>query len=415
MSASHCLRFIILLTVTCISFGKRTEQKTDIAVCLNPISENVCTFHIDAPQHTNVIVIRSAKGLVVIDTETSPVFTSAIRDRIRNAFPSDPFYCLINTHEHGDHTYGNQVYSDVPVIAQEHARNAMLVAEQKRQETVSKLGTVVAMLSRKLDALPADNPTHDAVKQKLDYYRAVQSGLGEGFQLTLPSIVFSDRLNLDLGNLTLELTWYGKSHSDSDIIIECPQEHIILTGDLFASGMEPYIDSERIQHMDRWIRLLKHATDRNGELKAIIPAHGDLLTMQDLTDTLKFVQNQQTLYKGKDSSFLYFKEILNQNGMEPALLALRTCFSNPDKYYTLHPEIDSFAFHLMMEGNVDEALKIFHVLAELFPEKDMAFDSLGEAYLRKQEPETARKYFQQAVNLNPDNGNAAARLASLGD
>ena len=62
---------------------------------------------------------------------------------------------------------------------------------------------------------------------------------------------------------------------------------------------------------------------------------------------------------------------------------------------------------------MDDALAIFTVLADLFPENDMAFDSLGEAYLRKGDKEHAKASFQRAVELNPENSNASAKLASL--
>ncbi len=30
---------------------------------------------------------------------------------------------------------------------------------------------------------------------------------------TLPTVTFDERMSLDLGDLTLELTWYGTAHS----------------------------------------------------------------------------------------------------------------------------------------------------------------------------------------------------------
>ena len=67
----------------------------------------------------------------------------------------------------------------------------------------------------------------------------------------------------------------------------------------------------------------------------------------------------------------------------------------------------------MMEGRVDDALEIFTVLAELFPENDVAFDSLGEALVRLDEPEQATSAFRRALEINPENRNSARRLSEI--
>jgi len=399
----------LLLTSLCL--GGTTVTIPTITV--DNVGQHVRVFHLEAAQSTNITAIRSRKGIVVIDTEVCPVFTKAIRDRIQEEFPSTPFFCLINTHEHGDHTYGNQVFSDIPIIAHEGVRKGMTEGERQREQKLKQLGAVLPMLNKRMSALPAESEAYTAMQQRCNYYAALKDGLENGFQLTLPTITFSDALTLDLGDITLHLTWYGKSHSDSDILIQCPEEGILLTGDLFAPGIDPYVDSDRITHMDRWIRTLEHTLADPDPIGTIIPGHGEYLSRDVLTAALEFARTQQALYDGKSSSFVVFKETMEKAGLEQALNTLKSCFTEPDRYYTLHPEIDSFGYRLMLDGQVDDALAIFTALAEIFPENDMAFDSLGEAYLRKGNKEQARTSFQRAVALNPENGNAAAKLASL--
>ena len=88
-------------------------------------------------------------------------------------------------------------------------------------------------------------------------------------------------------------------------------------------------------------------------------------------------------------------------------------FAAPDHYFMLHPELDTFAYRLMLDDKLDDALKIFLVLAELFPEADVAFDSLGEVYIRLDKKEDAIKSFEAALRLNTDNQNSARRLNEL--
>ena len=64
-------------------------------------------------------------------------------------------------------------------------------------------------------------------------------------------------------------------------------------------------------------------------------------------------------------------------------------------------------------AQLDDALAIFLVLAELFPESDVAFDSLGEVYQRLGDNAAAIASFEKALELNPENGNAAEKLREL--
>ena len=81
---------------------------------------------------------------------------------------------------------------------------------------------------------------------------------------------------------------------------------------------------------------------------------------------------------------------------------------------SLHDNTEGLIGYWRMDGNLDEALPLFHRLAEFFPESDISFDSLGEAYLKKGDTRLAAKYFKQCLERNPDNGNARRRLDAMG-
>jgi Flp pilus assembly protein TadD len=96
-----------------------------------------------------------------------------------------------------------------------------------------------------------------------------------------------------------------------------------------------------------------------------------------------------------------------------ALERLRAMAADSTRYYTLHPELDTFAYRMMTEGKVEEALRIFRVLTELFPGAWMAWDSLGEALLRREDRTGAIAAFEKSLALNPDNDNAIRRLKEI--
>jgi Tfp pilus assembly protein PilF len=60
----------------------------------------------------------------------------------------------------------------------------------------------------------------------------------------------------------------------------------------------------------------------------------------------------------------------------------------------------------MNDGMLDDALKIFTVLAEYFPGDWQSFDSLGEVQLKLGQTERAAESFRRSLALDPANRNA---------
>lgn len=70
------------------------------------------------------------------------------------------------------------------------------------------------------------------------------------------------------------------------------------------------------------------------------------------------------------------------------------------------PFFDSFAYRQMMDHHLPDALKLFTRLAGFFPQSNIAFDSLGEIYLRMDQKDKAMDCLKKSLALNPDNENA---------
>ncbi len=186
-----------------------------------------------------------------------------------------------------------------------------------------------------------------------------------------------------------------------------------MTGDLFAVGYDSYIDSERAPYLPMWIKNLKRILSTEEETQVVVPGHGEFLLFDDLKDELAYIEDAQKTFAGKNSAFVIFKEAFNEFDLETALNNLKEMNAQKEKYYVLFSEIDQFAYRMMLENKLDEALDIFKVMADLFPNSDIAFDSLGELYMRKENTEMAITSFKKALELNPDNRNASAKLKSL--
>jgi cytochrome c-type biogenesis protein CcmH/NrfG len=68
---------------------------------------------------------------------------------------------------------------------------------------------------------------------------------------------------------------------------------------------------------------------------------------------------------------------------------------------------------LMGMKRLDQAIEIFKLNTEAYPQSSNVWDSLGEAYMNKGNKELAIKNYGKALELDPSNTNAAAILKRL--
>ncbi|MFC1627556.1 MBL fold metallo-hydrolase [Gemmatimonadota bacterium] len=407
-------RYTLLFALFTIPATAFAQNPDDIAVTRNRLSERVTIFRTTAgSEPTSVVAIRSEQGIVVIDTERSPSFTAAIRAAIEEEFTGEFIY-LINTHGHGDHTYGNQVFREATIIAHENCLEEMEAAVDRVEGTAGQISAMIPRWKSQLESLEAGSEAAEALAGTISYYGQMASGFTDGFTAALPNLTFRDRMTLDLGDLTLELVWYGGAHSLSDIIIYCPEEQLLLTGDLFYSGgMPTYVDSERIPYLSRWHEIIDSLLNREEGIAHIVTGHEMSLPFSSLQETLAFITEQRDLYAGRESALDVFRTLHQEAGVEAGVERLHAMYADSTHYYTLRPELDTYAYRLMLDEELDEALKIFLVMADIWPESDISWDSLGEVYLRLDQKEMAIAAFERSLALNPENGNAIQRLAQL--
>jgi len=407
-----CLLLALLFPLLALSGQNRAGE--DFTIDVRRISDRAIVLNLsNVPQSTNIIALNSKKGIVVIDSETAPAFGDAIRKRIVREFGGGSIAYLINTHDHPDHTYGNQAFSDAEIIGHESVPAQMKQGEENRKRQVERFKKMVSQMEGRLQQMDRDSAPAKKLAANLFYYSHLSRGWDAEFVLTPPTKTFADKMTLDLGDLTLELSYYGLSHSDSDILVFCPQEKLLATGDILSPGAEPYIDSQRVPYLSRWVGNLKSLLSRKQDLAHIVPGHADFLEVGELEKTLAVLKQRLPEFEGRQSAMDAVAKIYKEAGIDPALAKMKELKIRPAQYFFLHGEFDSFAFGLMRQGKLDEALAMFTLLAGFFPESYLAFDSLGEVCLQKGDKEAAVKYFKKSLELNPENDNAKTRLAQL--
>jgi CubicO group peptidase (beta-lactamase class C family) len=77
------------------------------------------------------------------------------------------------------------------------------------------------------------------------------------------------------------------------------------------------------------------------------------------------------------------------------------------------PELNRLGYQLMQTKRVADAIEIFKLNVEMFPQASNVYDSLGEAYSVNGDKQSAIANYKRSLELDPKNTNATARLSVL--
>jgi CubicO group peptidase (beta-lactamase class C family) len=76
-------------------------------------------------------------------------------------------------------------------------------------------------------------------------------------------------------------------------------------------------------------------------------------------------------------------------------------------------ELNRLGYQLLQRQKVAEAIEIFKLNVEVYPQAANVYDSLGEAYMIHGDKELAIANYKKSLELNPQNANATQKLATL--
>ncbi len=109
-----------------------------------------------------------------------------------------------------------------------------------------------------------------------------------------------------------------------------------------------------------------------------------------------------------------FISILRNKGIENGIEYYhKTISSNPKAILFTEGQINSLGYEYLQNNLIDEAILIFKLNIEVFPESFNVYDSLGEAFMKAQKYELAITNYKKSIELNPDNINGKNKLDEL--
>lgn len=233
----------------------------------------------------NVGLIDLGGQILVYDTFLTPQAALDLRKNAIELFGRMP-QIVVNSHYHNDHIWGNQAFTpEAYIISSTRTRQLIAVSGKEELEWYS---ANAAEQYQEYCTQYANTP-EEAERTALNLWLGYYAGLVEALPnlvVSLPTITFSNRLELYGSKLTAELITFEDGHTGSDTVLYLPQDGIIFMSDLLFVGCHPYLAEGNP------FKLLK-ALKKLSQLDAtvFVPGHGPVGTRQDLkvlSDYIKY-------------------------------------------------------------------------------------------------------------------------------
>ncbi|MCQ8774743.1 MBL fold metallo-hydrolase [Streptomyces telluris] len=151
----------------------------------------------------NAGLIVAGNRSALVDTAATEARARALKEAVAPLTARPPQF-VVNTHSHGDHTFGNYLFAD----------DAVVVSHERTRTEMADIGLHLTGL-----------------------WPEVCWG---DVSVELPTLTFRDRLTLHIGDVTAELLHPGIGHTTNDTVVWLPEQRVLFTGDLVMSGATPF-------------------------------------------------------------------------------------------------------------------------------------------------------------------------------
>lgn len=200
----------------------------------------------------NAGLIISGGRPVLVDTAATEARARRLREEVLSVAHAAPAMVL-NTHSHGDHTFGNFVFPEAVVVGHERARDEMVAT------------------GLHLTGLWPDVDWGD-------------------LRVVPPQIVFSQHLTLQLAEVRVDVLHLGPAHTRGDVVVWLPDSRVVFTGDVVMAGVTPFVPMGSVTGCLAALDALRALKPR-----VVVPGHGSVAGPEILDETAEYLRLLQSL------------------------------------------------------------------------------------------------------------------------
>jgi glyoxylase-like metal-dependent hydrolase (beta-lactamase superfamily II) len=247
----------------------------------------VAPENVAAVSNSGIVVLDG--GVLVFDTHFTPDAGQLLLAGIQSLTPK-PVRFLVLSHFHPDHTHGNQVFPNAPlIIGNTNSRRDML------QQDIPSLSRVLAVTRDQLErarkeVLTETEPkVQERMRAAINNRQALVDALSR-LKILPPLVTVDDELSILDPAREIRLLCLGFGHTEGDLVMFLPAEKIVFTGDLFFYEGIPNTQDGNI--LD-WMKTLEELTKLDAD--RFVPGHGPVGTKQDVKLFLGYFEDLKAL------------------------------------------------------------------------------------------------------------------------
>ena len=186
----------------------------------------------------NVAVYLTSEGVILVDDKFERNHTDILA-KVKSV-TDKPVKYVLNTHQHGDHTGGNEkLLPTAEILIHRNARANMVSAK-----------------------MPG-----------------------------VPRIAFADEAEVVLGGKAVRSRHFGRGHTNGDAFVYFPALKVLHTGDM-STSTPPFIDYSNGASAIEWTKTLDKVLQSDWDFDTVIPGHGPVWKKEDL---LKYRQRFEAM------------------------------------------------------------------------------------------------------------------------
>jgi cyclase len=218
---------------------------------------------------------------------------------------------VVDTHYHYDHAFGNQVFGpDVTIIGHDTTRRRLNGPGSLKERTY--LTNSTAAIATRFTLLKRQISESKDAKERAIYERQLvihQQYADEQNKLkpTPPNATLSKDMTLHRGSREIQIRFFGRAHTDGDIVVFLPRERMVATGDMITSALSYTGDG----FIEEWPATLDGVLSL--DFDTVLPGHGNVFKGKD------HIRNLQAYWR----DFYQQATALRKQGVSPEEAAKR--------------------------------------------------------------------------------------------
>ncbi len=235
----------------------------------------------------NAAILDLGNQTLVFDTFYTPTAAAGLREAAEQLTGRKVSY-VVNSHRHGDHVHGNQVFKDAAIVSTRKTREMMATMNQNFLDQMRAQPDYPKQMEKNLEQ-EKDPRRRKDMETQLGEMKVFFADL-PSLQLRLPDLTFEDKLVFHGSKRSAELLTFGGGHTTSDAFLYLPEEKILLIADLVPVNSHPMVAQGNLLE---WIAILQRVESL--EIQKIVPGHGPVGTFADIVAMRQYLEELKEL------------------------------------------------------------------------------------------------------------------------